>query len=201
MVPVLPLSARSIDKAAAAIRDGGLVVIPTDTVYGLACDPFSPAAVGRLFEAKRREGKPIPVLCGGLSRAEELVDLGPAGSALAKMFWPGALTIVAPLRRTVPRPVDQGTATLGVRVPGLPAIVDLIEKSGGWTTGTSANVSGNPSSKTAEEAAAQLGGAVDMVLDGGTLPGAASTVVSVVGGSVAILRSGQVRVPDALVRR
>jgi L-threonylcarbamoyladenylate synthase len=200
MAPVTILSRQSVEKAAAIIMEGGLVVIPTDTVYGLACDPFNKAAVGRLFEAKKRESKPIPVLCADIEKARELVELGPLGSDLAKKFWPGALTIVAQLRRAVPRQVDQGTETLGVRVPAHPMVLELIERSGGWTTGTSANLSGNPSSRNAGEASAQIGDAVDMVLDGGSISGVPSTVVSVAGGGVAILRSGQVRVPEAMVR-
>ena len=167
---------------------------PTDTVYGLGCDPFIATAVRRVFEAKRREGKPIPVLCASASRAGQLVSLGPAGKKLSRLHWPGALTIVAPLKRTVPFELDQGSRTLGVRVPGLGLCRDLVEACGGWLVGTSANISGSPPSKSVEEALGQLGSSVDMYLDGGPSEGVESTVVKLSDERITVLRQGQIGV-------
>jgi L-threonylcarbamoyladenylate synthase len=184
----------SIGKAARVVRHGGMVVYPTDTVYGLGCDPFNEAAVKRLFEAKGRESKPIPVLCSSIDKAKELVKLSPTGMDLAEKHWPGALTIVAPIARSVPPQLTRGGGNLGVRVPAHPGAIELIVACGGRLTGTSANLSGRPSARTAAEAIDQLGNSVDIVLDGGRLQGAESTVVQVIGTEVTLLRTGPVGV-------
>lgn len=191
---ILPLGRETAPKAAAVVRAGGLVVYPTDTVYGLGCDPFNSGAVRRLFEAKGRGAKAVPVLCGSLTKAAELVELNAVALGLAGEHWPGPLTIVAPVKAKVPPQLTQGTGNLGVRVPGLVGCVELIDSCGGWLTGTSANLSGRPSSRTASDAVSQLGGAVDLIIDGGALEGKESTVVQVVGEAVTILRTGPVGV-------
>lgn len=192
--PILPTSHESILEAADTVRAGGLVVFPTDTVYGLGCDPFDEAALGRLFRAKGRESKPLPVLCSSLAEASQLVRLGVKGEKLARAHWPGGLTLVSELKAPVPRMLDQGTGTLGVRVPALKEALELIGACGGMLVGTSANLSGRPSSRTAAEAQEQLGDSVDMILDGGRLGGMESTVVRVAGRGVIVLRKGMVRV-------
>ena len=191
---LLSLDGDSIARAARTVLGGGLVVFPTDTVYGLGCDPFDRAAVRRLFEAKERDTKPVPVLCSSLEKAGELVELDGAALKLARMHWPGALTVVAPLRRSVPHQLNQGGPNLGVRVPGHPACLELIVSCGGWLTGTSANLSGRPAARSATEAMGQLGDSVDLVLDGGRLAGTESTVVRADADGVTILRRGPVGV-------
>lgn len=191
----------SVERAADIVRGGGLVVYPTDTVYGLGCDPQREGSVIRLFKAKGRTSKPVPVLCSSAEKAAELVELNGTALGLARAHWPGALTIVAPLRRPLPAMLSQGTTKLGVRVPDHTGCLDLIRSCGGWLTGTSANLSGEPSARTAAEAEAQLGDAVEMILDGGRLAGKESTVVEVVGDAVAILRTGPVWVGDEMKGR
>ena len=186
----------SIDRARSVIVHGGLIVYPTDTVYGLGCDPTNEDAVRRLMDAKNRDQRPIPVLCSSNSAAMELVEMNKKALELTRRFWPGALTIVAPLKRTLPFILHQGTGTLGVRVPAMPLCVALIEACGGWLTGTSANLSGSPSARTAAAAASQLGDRVELILDGGRLGGLESTVVRVVGDGVQVLRAGPVGVSD-----
>jgi len=191
---LLAMDAESVALAAKAVRRGLLVVYPTDTVYGLGCDPLNHAAVRCLFEAKGRESKPVPVLCASTEKAEELVKFSLRAAVLAREHWPGALTIVAPLKRPVPTQLTQGGEYLGVRVPAHPGCLGLISACGGWLTGTSANISGKPSTRSAGEALDQLGGSVDLVLDGGRLVGKESTVVKVVGDEVTILRTGPIGV-------
>jgi L-threonylcarbamoyladenylate synthase len=191
---IVAMDQASIASAAIVVRQGGIIVYPTDTVYGLGCDPFNEAALKRLVVAKGRGPKPIPVLCSSPSKAEELITFSPKAKEMAKGNWPGALTIVAPLRKRVPTPLTQGSENLGVRVPSDASIRLLIEKCGGWLTGTSANRSGSPSARTAEEAVEALGKAVDLVLDWGPRQGKESTVVQVVGDDVTILRTGPVGV-------
>ncbi|MDE1852812.1 MAG: threonylcarbamoyl-AMP synthase [Thaumarchaeota archaeon] len=198
---ILPVDHSSIAKAARIVKEGGLVVFPTDTVYGLGCDPFNEKAVLRLFAAKGRGAKAVPVLCSSAAKAKEVVLLKGRALELAEFHWPGALTIVAPLRRSVPEALSQGNETLGVRVPDYVPCLELIAACGGWLTGTSANLSGRPSAKTAAEAIEQMGGSVDLVLDGGARGGLESTVVRVVGDEVTILRTGPIGVGKGMKGR
>lgn len=170
------------------------MVYPTDTVYGIGCDPFDPEAVAKLFEAKARGTKPVPVLCDSMRSARTLVSMNPTAQVLAEEFWPGGLTIVMPTVRKLPSLLDGGTGEVGVRVPALSSCVKLIEQCGGFLTGTSANASGSPSCRTAAEALQELEGKVDLILDGGTLEGEESTVVRVRGESVEVLREGAVKI-------
>jgi L-threonylcarbamoyladenylate synthase len=184
----------SIAKAAAVVRKGGLVVYPTDTVYGLGCDPFNGEAVHKLFQAKGRSSKPVSVLCSSVAKAKGIVELSPKAQALAKDHWPGALTIVAPLKKPISAELTQGGGDLGVRVPNHRGCLRLVAQCGGWLTGTSANLSGRPSARTASEASKQLGDLVDLILDGGPSGGEESTVVRVVDNVVTILRTGPIGV-------
>jgi L-threonylcarbamoyladenylate synthase len=193
---LLAMNSDSIALAAKAVRRGLLVVYPTDTVYGLGCDPLNHEAVRRLFEAKGRESKPVPVLCASTEKAEELVKLSGRAAELARRHWPGALTIVATLRRPLPPQLTQGGRYLGVRVPAHSGCLELIAACGGWLTGTSANRSGNPSARSADEALDELGDSIDLVLDGGRLGGQESTVVKVIGAKVTILRTGPIGVEN-----
>ncbi|MDH7555675.1 MAG: L-threonylcarbamoyladenylate synthase [Candidatus Methanosuratincola sp.] len=162
------------------VRGGGLVVYPTDTVYGIGCDPRNAAAVRRVFAAKRREKKPMPVLVDSLHSAERLVELGEAGRALAERFWPGALTIVAPLRETLPEELTGGRQKVGVRIPDHPVAISIIAASGGALVGTSANISGRRAAGSVGELDPELLNAVEIVVDAGETPaGRASTVVEV----------------------
>ncbi len=194
---IAPFSPPAVSRAASLVRTGGLIVYPTDTVYGLGCDPFDEAAVARLTAVKRRPDKPIPILCASARAAAELVVLAPTAERLAAKHWPGALTIVCAMRRPLPYEVHQGTGTVGVRVPALPLCISLLEECGGWLTGTSANLSGLPSARSADEAASQLGDGPDLILDGGRLAGGESTVVRATGRDVQVLRAGPVRVEEA----
>lgn len=195
------LDPRSIDAAASVIRRGGVVGFPTDTVYGLGCDPWSDAAVSKLFVAKGREAKPVPVLCSSLQDALAVVEMSDTARRLADEHWPGALTIVAPLKRSVPTLLDQGSKLLGVRVPDHPVAIALSSECGGFVTGTSANLSGEPSCATAKEVDRSLGDRIDAIIDGGPTRGTQSTVVKVVGGSIEVLRRGEISIDLGTTRR
>jgi L-threonylcarbamoyladenylate synthase len=185
-----------VEEAAIVVKKGGLVVYPTDTVYGLGANPRDEKAVARLFRAKRREARPIPILCDDLDSALELADLNQAAVKLAKKYWPGALTLVAPLKAKLPFDIHQGTGTVGVRVPSSELCALLIKRCGGCLTGTSANISGRPACRSAGEARRQLGPSVDLILDGGRLRGVPSTVVRVAGRRIEVLRQGPIRVNE-----
>jgi L-threonylcarbamoyladenylate synthase len=188
----------AVAEAARIVKDGGVVAIPTDTVYGLGCDPSSDKAVGRLFEVKNRQAKPVPVLCADSRVAERLVNLNGVARKLAELHWPGALTIVAPLKKggKLSALLDQESGYLGVRVPDSDVCIALARKVGGAITGTSANLSGQPSCRTAAQVVAALDGKIQLVLDGGTLRGKESTVVKAWGGTIEVLREGSVRIQE-----
>ena len=189
----LKISGESIQKAAAAIQKGGLVVYPTDTVYGLGCDPFDEKAVNELATVKGRNKGNFPVLVGTLGTARELGDISGELEALALRFWPGPLTIVVSSRATLPPQVVGHEKMIGLRIPGRQDTLDLISKSGGSLLGTSANISGNPSLSKAEDALKVFDGKVDIVLDGGFMSmGVESTVVRKVKSSIQVLREGAI---------
>jgi tRNA threonylcarbamoyl adenosine modification protein (Sua5/YciO/YrdC/YwlC family) len=190
-------TAAAVSAAAAAVRRGHLVVLPTDTVYGVGADAFNPTAVNVLLAAKGRgRDMPVPVLVASRSMVDAVVDRMPdAGRALAEAFWPGALTLV--VRHTAHLAWDLGDSrgTVAVRMPDHPLAVELIERTGPLAV-SSANRSGQPAASTAEEARAQLGAAVAVYLDGGPAPDVAqpSTIVDVTGEVPRVLRVGAIDV-------
>lgn len=191
---ILPASEEAIKRAAAIIRLGGVVIYPTETVYGLGCDPANVDAARRLCSIKGRVDKPLPLACSDVSVARRLVEFNPSAERLASRFWPGPLVLVLPARVDYPIWVTRGGRTLGVRVPDHAVARRLAELSGGVIVSTSANRSGEPPPTTAEEAAETLEGEVDLILDGGRTPlGEPSTVVDLSGEEVWILRKGPIR--------
>jgi L-threonylcarbamoyladenylate synthase len=181
-------------RAAAVIRAGGLIVLPTDTVYGVAADLWQPDAVAALYAAKRRPpDRAIPILLSVGDEIDQVAERVPeAARRLAAAFWPGPLTVVVPKRPTVPDIVSS-LPTVGVRVPDHDAARAAIRACGGALAVTSANLSDQPSALTAEEAASALGAAVGLVLDGGPAPGGTpSTVVDATGDTLTILRPGPI---------
>lgn len=188
-------------EVAESLRAGGLVVYPTDTLYGIGVDPGNAGALSRLVAAKGREGKkPIPLLLDETARAGEWASHIPAAAArLMGRFWPGALTIVLPALPHVHAAVTGGGPTVGLRVPDHPVPRALARALGGAVTGTSANRSGNPGAwQSAEEIVREFTGEVDWVVWDGPSPessrGAAaapgSTVVRVGDEGVSVLREG-----------
>ena len=182
-----------LERAAEAVRNGGVIVFPTDTLYGLGADPRQPRALRRLVATKERdEGKGLPVLLARPEDANLLVEPNSLLDDLASAFWPGALTIVAKAREPVDELLLGPNQTLGLRVPGSKLTRRLVEMAGSFLIGTSANRSGSPPAVTAIEAYDSLGGSVDYVLDGGPVGGVASTVLDISRWPPTILRSGAV---------
>ncbi|MDW8060442.1 MAG: L-threonylcarbamoyladenylate synthase [Thermomicrobium sp.] len=184
---------QAVAEAARVLRGGGLVVFPTDTVYGVGAAVDRPDAVARLYVAKGRPlDRPIPVLIADLEQLERLArEVSEAVRRLAQRFWPGALTIVVPAQPWLPVEVVRETGAVGLRMPDHPVALAIIRVAGGAVATTSANRSGEREACTVEEAIAALGDAVDLYVDGGRTPGGVpSTVVSLEGGVVKILRRG-----------
>jgi L-threonylcarbamoyladenylate synthase len=182
--------------AATSVLSGELVVLPTDTVYGVGADAFSPAAVTRLLAAKGRGREmPPPVLVGSTRAASALVeDLGPWGQQLIDEFWPGGLTIVCRAQRTLNWDLGDTKGTVAVRMPQDPVTLDLLRETGPMAV-TSANLTGKPAATTAEQAREQLGDAVAVYLDGGpSAGGLASTIVDLTGDVPRMLRQGAISI-------
>ena len=183
--------------AAEVLRAGGIVALPTDTVYGIAVALDTPGGIEALFAAKQRPpDKGIMLLLSDAAQAPAIGHWPAAAAALAEAFWPGGLTVIVPQRPDVPLPaaLTGGAATIGLRVPAHDAPRELAAAVGPIPT-TSANVSGLPEARNAEEIVAQLGDAVALVLDGGPAHrGPASTVVDCTVDPPRILRIGAVQV-------
>jgi len=181
-------------RAAQVAKDGGLVVYPTDTVYGLGTNPLIPSAVTRVYRVKERPmDKPLPVLVSSIEAAKRLVEMNLVAECLARSLWPGAVTLVLPAKPVAPRELHAGIGRLGVRMPNHRVALRLIEMSGGALIGTSANKHGRDSPRTAREAIEQLDGEVDVVIDAGPVPGGRpSTVVELLGEEIRLVREGPV---------
>jgi len=192
ILPVDPAKpqARVIAAAADALRAGGLVVLPTDTVYGLAA---APGAEDKIYEAKSRDrGKPIPLLVAETAEVSKRGgEMGWRARLLARRYWPGPLTLVLPA----------AGGKEGFRVPNHPVALAVIRAAGGALRVTSANRSGEPAARDAQAAAAALAGHVELALDAGPAPlGAESTVVEECGDTLRVLRSGALSEAAILAR-
>lgn len=187
-------------EAVAVLRGGGVVALPTDTVYGIAVDLATPGGVERLFAAKRRPpDRRIMLLLSDAPQADEVGVVGVAARALATAFWPGGLTLVVPRRPDVelPAALTAGTPTIGLRLPDHASPRALAAAVGPIPT-TSANRSGQPEGRDAVDIVDQIGDSIDLVLDGGPAHGGpASTVVDCTGDRPRILRVGAVA-PEAV---
>lgn len=182
-----------LEQALAALRAGGLVAFPTDTVYGVGALAFDNAAIEQIYLVKGRASeKAIPVLIGQVDDLVRVVEtIPPAAQQLAMRFWPGPLTLVLPRHPDLPSAISS-TPTVGVRLPDHPVACALLRAAGPMAV-TSANLSGQPSATTADEVVNQLGGRIPLILDGGATPGGVpSTVVDCSGALPRLLRAGPI---------
>jgi L-threonylcarbamoyladenylate synthase len=191
---IFQCSEDAVANCATVVNNGGVVVYPTDTIYGIGCNPYNALAVKRIFTIKRRsEKKPLPILTYSVQDAEKIVSLGRIGRMLAERYWPGALTIVAPLidHRISPQ-VMAGSSSLAVRIPANNCVLLLLSHCR-YLVGTSANLSGERALKSAQEVLDSGLEGYDALLNGGTVEkGIESTIVSVEG-KPKILREGAIK--------
>jgi len=186
---------QQVEQAISILKQGGIVAFPTDTVYGLGACISIPQAVERIYQVKKRpRSMALSLLLADKSQIGEVAEpVPPIAWLLADKFLPGALTMVLPRAKSVPDIVTGGGATVAVRIPAHPVPVALARGLGAPIVGTSANLSGKPSSLTAEEVYAQLGGKVDLIIDGGRCPGGKeSTIVDLTGEAPVLLREGAI---------
>lgn len=185
----------AIERAGVIIKDGGLAVFPTETVYGLGASAYSPDAAAAVYTAKGRPSdNPLIVHVAAPAEAEAFAEVSDTYNDLAKRFMPGALTVILPKKDVIPHAVTGGLSTVAVRCPSDPVARELIRRAGVPVAAPSANLSGKPSPTKAEHVVRDLSGRVDMILDGGDCTfGLESTVLKPEGDKrVRILRPGAV---------
>jgi L-threonylcarbamoyladenylate synthase len=197
----------AVEQALAVWQAGGLVAIPTDTVYGLSALPTRTDALRRLWRIKGRDdGAFIALLFSDLEELPRFAVLPEAVRPLVQRFWPGPLTLMLPRTEAVPPEIGEGPR-VGIRLPALPLACALIRAAGGALAVTSANLPGYPPARTAQEVLAQLGPEVDLVVNGGWVPiGVSSTVVDCTRWPPVIVREGPISEVDiravlGLIRR
>ncbi|MCL3860445.1 L-threonylcarbamoyladenylate synthase [Actinotalea sp. K2] len=188
----------AVDESVNALGRGELVVLPTDTVYGIAADAFAPAAVAALLAAKGRGRQmPPPVLVSDVRTLDGICDEVPqAVRDLVEVFWPGGLTVICRAQPSLAWDLGETRGTVAVRVPDHPAALALLRRTGPLAV-SSANRTGMPAALTAHEAADQLGSSVRVYLDAGRAPGGvASTIVDATSGDLRLVRAGAVALAD-----
>ncbi|MDZ7342766.1 MAG: L-threonylcarbamoyladenylate synthase [candidate division KSB1 bacterium] len=184
--------AELVDQAAQAILAGQVIAYPTETVYGLGANALNAASVQRVFELKDRDrSRPILVIAGNMEQVRQLVVLSELAERLARLFWPGPLTLVLPARLGVPCHLLSADGYLGVRVPGHKFCLELLNRCGVPITSSSANLSGQPNPVSVEDVVANFDDRLELIIDGGYARSkAASTVVQIRDNEIVLLRAG-----------
>ncbi len=193
-----------IERAVEIIKSGGVIVYPTDTSYGLGCDPRIPEALDRLRSIKRRDRKVgVPLLFNDLNQCEEYHQFVGLEKVLARLFWPGILTLIVEAKPEIPEHITVGRSTVAVRVPNHTIPRGIAHRLGGPIVGTSANRTGGPSPFDVTVALDQLGDEVDLYIDGGPSTSTAnSTIIGVEGIgtdeplNIKVYREGQLSIED-----
>jgi L-threonylcarbamoyladenylate synthase len=187
-------AAEVLSRAAAILRDGGLVAFPTDTLYGLGADPRLSVAVEAVLRVKGRvPTRGLPLVAADLEQVDAIGKLSPLGARLASGFWPGPLTLLIEARGGVLKSVHGGSGLVAVRVPDHAVARGLAQALGHPVISTSANRSGEREASTPDEVVVALGEAVDLLLDAGAAPGgSASTIVDATGRMPRLVRVGAV---------
>ncbi|HUI57642.1 MAG TPA: L-threonylcarbamoyladenylate synthase [Bryobacteraceae bacterium] len=183
-----------LERAAAAVRRGKVVALPTDALYTLVADPFNLHAVTQVFAAKGREPhRSLPILIGGLLTAEELAgELNNRFYLLARRFWPGPLTIIVPASARIPLKVTGNTGRLALRHSRSDIANKLIEMVNQPLISTSANISGRPTCRSGIDVFGMMDGRVDLVLDGGTCTGLGATTIDITEPRWRLIKTGAV---------
>ena len=196
---VLKATKSSILVAAQIVERGGLAVYPTETVYGLGCDPFNVEAVKRILDVKGERNKPLPVLAASIADTDKVAFISPNGRRLAAKFWPGQLTMVFPKKPDFPDVVTFGLDSVGLRIPDNDVALRLLGLCGGLLIGSSANRTGEKPPRRVQEISGELKGMVDVVLDGGAAAqGMPSTVADLTSEKPRILREGPISLKEIL---
>lgn len=183
-----------IQEAVDAVARGELIVFPTDTVYGIGCDPFNEEALDSLFEAKKRPSeKSIPVLVDTIETAQSLAEISEEVEMLLKKHWPGALTVVVKCKAPFPESLIKNE-TVALRMPDHEDLLELITAVGGALAATSANISGKPPLLTYDEVYAHFSQVAPVILPGVVKTGEPSTILDCTQGAPKVLRNGPIEI-------
>ena len=188
-------------RAAATLREGGVILYPTDTLYGLGSDALSDEAVAKVYKIKKRDDqKPIHCIVADQAVAEKYAVFEDLPLVLARSLWPGALTLILKKKEGIETGVARGLSTIGIRIPDHPLCLAMAKEFSGPITTTSANISGKPCERSVEKILAQLGDTakdIDLIIDAGELPERLpSAVVDVSGTEAVVLREGAIKDDD-----
>lgn len=193
-MPILKATKKNITVASRIVKNGGTVIYPTETVYGLGCDPFNIHAINNLLEVKGKRTKPFPILAATIEDANKAAYILLDGKKLAEKFWPGPLTIIFPKKPAIPDIVTFDQDSVGLRIPDNEIALQLIHLSGGLLIGSSANRTGEKPPRSVQDISEELKDMVNIVLDDGvTVQGIPSTVVDLTSKKPRILREGPIK--------
>ncbi|PLX80371.1 MAG: threonylcarbamoyl-AMP synthase [Desulfuromonas sp.] len=182
---------RQIDRIVETLRQGGIIVYPTDTIYGLGCDIFNHKGVKRIYQVKQRDPrKPFSFICADISDVASYCQVSNFAYKILKRHLPGPYTFVLDATRQVPGLLTTRQKTVGVRIPDNPIALAIVRELGHPLITTSANTAGDDPVNDPEEIEARFGKSIDMVVDGGILMGDSSTVISLVDDHIEVLREG-----------
>ncbi|MBW2039299.1 MAG: threonylcarbamoyl-AMP synthase [Deltaproteobacteria bacterium] len=197
MIDHLRPSSKLIEEVAEVIKKGGVVTYPTETLYGLGANPFYPEAIKRLYEIKGRdEAKPVPFLIKDLQMLAALVEeVPPLGKTLIKKYWPGPLTLIFRVKEGLPFPVQWEEGKIGLRISSHPIARMILETLETPLTSTSANLAGTEDLTDIQTLYQFFGDKVDLIIDGGKVPGIGSTVVDLTLTPPKIVREGMLKGP------
>ena len=192
----VPSDLSGITLAIESIKNGGVVIFPTDTVYGIGCDPYNEDAVERIYELKNRDSaKPLPILGYSKRILENIVEFDETTNRIAEKFWPGRLTMVLPLKDDKLKKLSRGTNTLAVRVPNNKCVLAFLKKCE-LVVGTSANISGEEPFTDPQNIENDFIDCDIFLNDGMIQSSGASTVIKIENGEIKILRSGDISEND-----
>jgi L-threonylcarbamoyladenylate synthase len=196
------IQAKIIDEAAHIIKRGGIIIYPTDTIYGIGCDAFNKKAVGKIFRLKQRsEHNPMLILVNNIEVLMDLVDeMTPLALTLSKIFWPGPLTMIFKAKNNIHRLLRSEEGKIGIRIPDNRFCLKLIEECNTSIVSTSANISGQNTLNESDTLIDIFGDKVDLFINAGKLPSSPpSTVVDVSGKKLRIIREGAILVEELKV--
>jgi L-threonylcarbamoyladenylate synthase len=197
---VLKVSKQNILIASNIIKSGGLVVFPTETVYGLGCNPLDLKAVRKIINVKGDRKKPLPVLVSNLGDAKKIAFITAKGEILANKFWPGPLSIVFHKKNIISNIVTFGLDSIALRIPNNNDTIELISQCGGLLIGSSANITGEEPPRNINEISKKIFDNVNIVLDGGTIIGGKpSTIVDLTSDKPRIIRNGPISFEKIMV--
>jgi L-threonylcarbamoyladenylate synthase len=190
-----PKVKKQVEKGITILRKGGVIAFPTDTVYGVGAGIYDEEAIGRVFEVKKRtRNMSLPILLADVAQVHEVAaEIPPYGWKLIDCFWPGGLTLIVYRTRVIKDIITNGGDTVAIRMPNHPVPYALIKGCGMPLIGTSANISGEPAVKTAEEVKKQFKDSLDLIIDGIPAPkGMESTIIDATGEAPVIIRQGYI---------